>query len=165
MADILKIGRHGDVIIPRRVRAALDLKEGDELLLSVAGSLDDCPAFAAEVDAGGFPLVITSGAMRVEVERDPFRLTFLSRDGKESLLRSAPQGGLFFRDGENRHSVSAVGARSSSVQAVSAASSRSRCRTLGRPCAWRCSWISRSAGSNRRMQCAGRPSRPARPTS
>jgi len=35
MADILKIGRHGDVIIPRRVRAALDLKEGDELLLSV----------------------------------------------------------------------------------------------------------------------------------
>jgi AbrB family looped-hinge helix DNA binding protein len=35
MADILKIGRHGDVVIPRRVRAALDLKEGDELLLSV----------------------------------------------------------------------------------------------------------------------------------
>jgi len=35
MADILKIGRKGDVIIPRRVRAALGLKEGDELLLSV----------------------------------------------------------------------------------------------------------------------------------
>jgi AbrB family looped-hinge helix DNA binding protein len=37
MADILKIGRHGDVVIPRRVRAALDLKEGDELLLNVDG--------------------------------------------------------------------------------------------------------------------------------
>jgi AbrB family looped-hinge helix DNA binding protein len=35
MADILKIGRRGDVVIPRKVRASLDLKEGDELLLSV----------------------------------------------------------------------------------------------------------------------------------
>lgn len=35
MADIVKIGRRGDVVIPRRVRATLDLKEGDELLLSV----------------------------------------------------------------------------------------------------------------------------------
>lgn len=35
MADILKIGRRGDIVLPRRVRAALDLKEGDELLLSV----------------------------------------------------------------------------------------------------------------------------------
>jgi AbrB family looped-hinge helix DNA binding protein len=35
MADILKIGRRGDVVIPRKVRATLDLKEGDELLLSV----------------------------------------------------------------------------------------------------------------------------------
>ena len=35
MADILKIGRRGEVVIPRRVRAALDLKEGDELLVTV----------------------------------------------------------------------------------------------------------------------------------
>ena len=35
MADILKIGRHGQVVLPRRVRAALALQEGDELLLTV----------------------------------------------------------------------------------------------------------------------------------
>ena len=35
MADILKIGRRGEVVIPRRVRAALDIKEGDELLVAV----------------------------------------------------------------------------------------------------------------------------------
>jgi AbrB family looped-hinge helix DNA binding protein len=35
MADIVKIGRHGDVIIPRKVRAALGIEEGDELLLSI----------------------------------------------------------------------------------------------------------------------------------
>ena len=37
MADILKIGRRGEIILPRRVRAGLDLKEGDELLLEVEG--------------------------------------------------------------------------------------------------------------------------------
>ena len=35
MADILKMGRRGEVILPRRVRAALGLHEGDELVLSV----------------------------------------------------------------------------------------------------------------------------------
>jgi AbrB family looped-hinge helix DNA binding protein len=34
MADILKIGRKGEVVLPRRVRAALGLQEGDELVLS-----------------------------------------------------------------------------------------------------------------------------------
>jgi AbrB family looped-hinge helix DNA binding protein len=37
MADILKIGRRGEILLPRRVRAGLDLKEGDELLLAVDG--------------------------------------------------------------------------------------------------------------------------------
>lgn len=35
MADILKIGRKGEVLLPRRVRAALGLREGDELVVSV----------------------------------------------------------------------------------------------------------------------------------
>ena len=35
MADILKIGRSGRVILPRRVRALLGLQEGDELVLTV----------------------------------------------------------------------------------------------------------------------------------
>ena len=35
MADILRIGRKGEVVLPRRVRAAWGLKEGDQLLLSV----------------------------------------------------------------------------------------------------------------------------------
>jgi len=35
MADILKIGRKGEVVLPRRVRAALGLREGDELVVSV----------------------------------------------------------------------------------------------------------------------------------
>ncbi len=35
MPDILRIGRKGEVVLPRRVRAAWGLKEGDELLLSL----------------------------------------------------------------------------------------------------------------------------------
>jgi AbrB family looped-hinge helix DNA binding protein len=35
MADIVKIGRHGQVVLPRRVRAAFGLQEGDQLLLTV----------------------------------------------------------------------------------------------------------------------------------
>lgn len=35
MADLLKIGRRGEVVLPRSVRAALDLHEGDELVLSL----------------------------------------------------------------------------------------------------------------------------------
>jgi AbrB family looped-hinge helix DNA binding protein len=37
MADILKIGRRREIMLPRRVCAGLDLKEGDELLLAVQG--------------------------------------------------------------------------------------------------------------------------------
>jgi AbrB family looped-hinge helix DNA binding protein len=39
MADILKIGRRGEIVLPRRVRAGLDLKEGDELVLDVEGDV------------------------------------------------------------------------------------------------------------------------------
>lgn len=35
MADIVKLGRRGELVLPRRVRAALALEEGDELLLAV----------------------------------------------------------------------------------------------------------------------------------
>lgn len=35
MADLVKLGRKGELILPRRVRAALDLKEGDELEVSL----------------------------------------------------------------------------------------------------------------------------------
>jgi AbrB family looped-hinge helix DNA binding protein len=35
MADILKVGRKGEVVLPRRVRAALGLQEGDQLVVSV----------------------------------------------------------------------------------------------------------------------------------
>jgi AbrB family looped-hinge helix DNA binding protein len=35
MADILKLGPRGEVVLPRRVRAALGLQEGDELSLSL----------------------------------------------------------------------------------------------------------------------------------
>jgi AbrB family looped-hinge helix DNA binding protein len=35
MADILKVGRKGEVVLPRRVRAALGLREGDQLVVSV----------------------------------------------------------------------------------------------------------------------------------
>jgi AbrB family looped-hinge helix DNA binding protein len=35
MADIVKIGRHGQVVLPRRVRAAFGLQKGDQLLLTV----------------------------------------------------------------------------------------------------------------------------------
>jgi len=35
MADILRVGRKGEVILPRRVRAALGLQDGDQLVVSV----------------------------------------------------------------------------------------------------------------------------------
>jgi AbrB family looped-hinge helix DNA binding protein len=35
MADILKVGRKGEVVLPRRVRAALGLQEGDQLVVSI----------------------------------------------------------------------------------------------------------------------------------
>ena len=35
MADIVKIGRHGQVVLPRRLRAAFSLQEGDQLVLTV----------------------------------------------------------------------------------------------------------------------------------
>jgi AbrB family looped-hinge helix DNA binding protein len=35
MADIVKIGRHGQIVLPRRVRAAFGLQDGDQLLLTV----------------------------------------------------------------------------------------------------------------------------------
>lgn len=35
MADIVKIGRHGQVVLPRRVRAVFGLQEGDQLVLTV----------------------------------------------------------------------------------------------------------------------------------
>ena len=34
MADILKVGRKGEVVLPRRARTALGVGEGDELLAS-----------------------------------------------------------------------------------------------------------------------------------
>ncbi len=37
MADILKIGRKGEVVLPRRVRTELGLNEGDELVVSLDG--------------------------------------------------------------------------------------------------------------------------------
>jgi AbrB family looped-hinge helix DNA binding protein len=35
MADVLKIGRKGEVLLPRPVRAALGLQDGDELVVSI----------------------------------------------------------------------------------------------------------------------------------
>ena len=35
MADILKIGRKGELVLPRHARATLGLREGDELLLTI----------------------------------------------------------------------------------------------------------------------------------
>jgi len=35
MTDIVKIGRHGQVVLPRRIRTAFGLQEGDELVLTV----------------------------------------------------------------------------------------------------------------------------------
>jgi AbrB family looped-hinge helix DNA binding protein len=35
MADILKIGRNGELTLPRRLRASLGLREGDELVAEV----------------------------------------------------------------------------------------------------------------------------------
>ncbi len=34
MADIVKVGRRGELVLPRRVRAEFGLQEGDELVLS-----------------------------------------------------------------------------------------------------------------------------------
>ena len=36
MADVAKIGRRGEVVLPRRIRASLGLREGDQLVVSVA---------------------------------------------------------------------------------------------------------------------------------
>ena len=35
MTDVLKVGRKGQLVLPQRVRAALGLREGDELLLTI----------------------------------------------------------------------------------------------------------------------------------
>ena len=35
MPDIVKIGRRGQPMLPARVRAALDLRDGDELVVSL----------------------------------------------------------------------------------------------------------------------------------
>lgn len=35
MADILKVGRKGELVLPRHARTALGLHEGDELVLTV----------------------------------------------------------------------------------------------------------------------------------
>jgi AbrB family looped-hinge helix DNA binding protein len=35
MADILKVGRKGELVLPRHARVALGLREGDELVLTV----------------------------------------------------------------------------------------------------------------------------------
>ena len=35
MADILKIGRKGELVLPRHARATLGLREGDELVLTI----------------------------------------------------------------------------------------------------------------------------------
>ncbi len=34
MTDVLKVGRRGELVLPRHVRTTLGLREGDELLLS-----------------------------------------------------------------------------------------------------------------------------------
>jgi len=35
MADILKVGRKGELLLPRHARATLGLREGDELVLTI----------------------------------------------------------------------------------------------------------------------------------
>jgi len=35
MADILKVGRKGELVLPRQARTALGLREGDELVLTI----------------------------------------------------------------------------------------------------------------------------------
>ena len=35
MADIIKVGRKGELVLPRHARAALGLREGDELVLTI----------------------------------------------------------------------------------------------------------------------------------
>jgi AbrB family looped-hinge helix DNA binding protein len=34
MADIVKVGRKGELVLPRQVRASFGLREGDELIVS-----------------------------------------------------------------------------------------------------------------------------------
>ena len=34
MADIVKVGRHGEVFLPQKLRAELGMREGDELVVS-----------------------------------------------------------------------------------------------------------------------------------
>ena len=36
LVEVLKIGRRGEVVLPRRVRSSLKLHEGDEVILTVA---------------------------------------------------------------------------------------------------------------------------------
>jgi AbrB family looped-hinge helix DNA binding protein len=35
MADILKVGRKGELVLPRQARTTLGLREGDELVLTI----------------------------------------------------------------------------------------------------------------------------------
>ena len=35
MADIVKVGRKGELVLPRHARTALSLREGDELVLTI----------------------------------------------------------------------------------------------------------------------------------
>ena len=35
MADIVKVGRKGELVLPRHARATLGLREGDELVLTI----------------------------------------------------------------------------------------------------------------------------------
>jgi alpha-D-xyloside xylohydrolase len=80
----------------------------DEILRSVAGSLDECPAFHVDVERGGDPITVASPLVRVEIGREPFRLALFNRDGKEAFTRGPQEGGLFFDDGKTRHGLSSV---------------------------------------------------------
>jgi AbrB family looped-hinge helix DNA binding protein len=35
IVEVLKIGKHGELVLPRRLRSRLGLREGDELVLTV----------------------------------------------------------------------------------------------------------------------------------
>ena len=35
MTDILRVGRKGELVLPRKARSALGLREGDELVLTI----------------------------------------------------------------------------------------------------------------------------------
>lgn len=35
IVEVLKVGKHGELVLPRRLRSRLGLREGDELVLSV----------------------------------------------------------------------------------------------------------------------------------